>query len=67
MERGFSEIDQGVKFRTIRTMADYRDKVEQFRKKFVNVEPELVAKLNSYLTEKVLSHGEAIYREQASA
>ena len=30
MERGFSEIDQGVKFRTIRSMADYRDKVEQF-------------------------------------
>lgn len=30
------------------------------------MEPELQAKLSSYLTEKVLSHGEAIFREQVS-
>ena len=47
-------------------MVEYRDKVEQFQKKFANVEPELMAKLNSFLTDKVLAHGEAIFREQIS-
>ena len=31
MERGFSEVEQGVRFRTIKNMAEYRDKVEAFQ------------------------------------
>ncbi len=64
MERGYGEIEQGVKFRTIKNMSEFRDKVEAFKSKFVPEDSEMMGRLNEFLVGKVLAHGEAVAREQ---